>query len=213
MTDELIQKKWDEFCALLRSTRRRGINDLITWLEGTDFKIAPASTRYHNCFQGGLLDHSLNVLYLALEKKDFIKFFGIKKRSIILTCLLHDICKVNYYKTEQKWRKDEHNQWESYDQYGVDEAFPLGHAEKSIIIVQQFIKLDDLEVAMIRNHMGFAKDDPTNVSHLFSKYPEALLVHNADMEATFILESPDLQEDLKEKIHDGYGLKAPRKEN
>ena len=52
----------DEFIYLLKNTKRENIDKLIEWLEKeTDFFSAPASTKYHLNYEGGLLVHSLNV--------------------------------------------------------------------------------------------------------------------------------------------------------
>ncbi|MGM9543524.1 MAG: hydrolase [Romboutsia timonensis] len=197
-----INKLWEIYKSLLLSTKRKGINELITWLENSDFKIAPASTRYHNCFEGGLLAHSLNVYNEAVKQKDLIKLFNIPMDSIIITSLLHDICKVNYYKTEMRNVKV-NGQWVQEPFYLVDDMFPIGHAEKSIIIAQEFIKLTDVEVAMIRGHMGgFVSDQYFNVSALNNKYPEAIILQHADMVATYVLESEGMLEDFRERLQE-----------
>ncbi len=110
------------FIDLLKSTKREGIDKLIDFLEKTDFFTAPASTRFHSSYEGGLLQHSLNVydclLNLALAsdanpEKDLdffaagMKIDTVPKESIIIVALLHDLCKTNFYTTELRWRKDE----------------------------------------------------------------------------------------------------------
>lgn len=194
-----INSMWDIYKTLLESTKRKGINNLIKWLDNSDFKVAPASTRYHNCFEGGLLAHSLNVYNEAIRQKDLIKLFNIPMESIIIASLLHDICKVNYYCQELRNAKV-NGQWVQEPFYKVEDLFPVGHAEKSIIIAMNYIELTDVEVAMIRNHMGFSKDEPNQVSALFNKYPEALILHNADMIATYVLESEGMLENFREGL-------------
>lgn len=190
---------WNIFKTLLLSTKRKGIEDLIAWLDGSDFKVAPASTQYHSCHEGGLLEHSLNVYYESIKQKDLIKLFGLPNDSIIIASLLHDICKVNYYKVEMRNTKV-NGQWIQEPFYKVDDFFPIGHSEKSIIILQQFIKMNEVEIAMIRNHMGFSKGDINDVSNLFNKYPESLIIHTADLLATYVLESPGMLEDFKDNL-------------
>ena len=58
----------EKFIELLKSTNRPGIEDLISFLEKTDFFTAPASTRFHGSFEGGLVEHSLKV-YEILDYK------------------------------------------------------------------------------------------------------------------------------------------------
>lgn len=204
-----MNDRWEKVKQLLLSTKRQGIIELVNWLDGSDFKVAPASTQYHSNHEGGLLEHSLNVYNEALRQDNLIKLFSIPKDSIIITALLHDICKVNYYKVEMRNVKV-NGQWVQEPFYKVDDFFPIGHAEKSIIIAQQFIKLNEVEIAMIRNHMGFSQDRPENVSHLFNKYPESVIIHNADMIATFVLESPGMLEDFKEGLEAYNNIKISK---
>ena len=49
----------EEFLTLLRKVKREGIDDLINFLEKSDFFIAPASTRFHGNYEGGLAEHSM----------------------------------------------------------------------------------------------------------------------------------------------------------
>ncbi len=195
-----VSTMWKTFKELLLSTKRQNIDKLIDFLDKSDFKLAPASTRYHNCIEGGLLAHSLNVYYESVRQKDLIKLFNIPMDTIIITSLLHDICKTNYYTIEMRNVKV-NGAWVQQPYYGVDDLFPVGHAEKSIMMIMQLgIPLSDVEIAMIRNHMGFSKGEPNDVSNLFNKYPEALITHNADMIATYVIESPGLLKDFSDRL-------------
>ena len=191
---------WDIYKNLLLSTKRKGIENLIQWLDNSDFKVAPASTRYHGNHEGGLLEHSLNVYNECIRQKDLIKLFNIPQDTLIITSLLHDICKVNYYKMDVRNVK-KNGAWVQEPYYTVDDMFPMGHAEKSIIIAQQFIQLSDVEIAMIRAHMGgFVSDNYFSPSSVYNKYPEAIVLHNADLIATYVLESPGMLEEFKEHL-------------
>lgn len=191
---------WDIYKNLLLSTKRKGIQELVNWLDGSDFKVAPASTRYHSNHEGGLLEHSLNVYNECIRQKDLIKLFNIPQDTLIITSLLHDICKVNYYKMDVRNVK-KNGAWVQEPYYTVDDMFPMGHAEKSIIIAQQFIQLSDVEIAMIRAHMGgFVSDNYFTPSAVYNKYPEAIVLHNADLIATYVLESPGMLEEFKEHL-------------
>lgn len=195
--NNMIQNDWEIYKKLLLSTKRPGIENLVQWLDNSDFKVAPASTRYHSNYEGGLLKHSLNVYEECMRQKDLIKLFNVPKESIIITSLLHDICKVNYYKMEMRNVK-KNGAWVQEPYYTVEDMFPMGHGEKSIIIAQQYIQLTEVEIAMIRNHMGgFVDTSYFSSSNLFNKYPESLILHIADMKATYILESPGMLEDFK----------------
>lgn len=195
--NNMIQNDWEIYKKLLLSTKRPGIENLVQWLDNSDFKVAPASTRYHSNYEGGLLKHSLNVYEECMRQQDLIKLFNVPKESIIITSLLHDICKVNYYKMEMRNVK-KNGAWVQEPYYTVEDMFPMGHAEKSIIIAQQYIQLTEVEIAMIRNHMGgYVDTSYFSSSNLFNKYPESIILHIADMKATYILESPGMLEDFK----------------
>ena len=202
ITKNSIESMWKLYSDLLLSTKRPGMKELVNWLDNSDFKVAPASTKYHNCCEGGLLAHSINVYNEMMRHKDLIKLLNIPWDTLIITALLHDICKVNYYKIDTKNVK-KNGTWVQEPYYTVDDFFPIGHAEKSIITILEFIKLTDVEIAMIRNHMGsFVDNDYFKSSSLFNKYPESLLLHMADMRATYIVESPGMLEQFKEGLAD-----------
>lgn len=192
---------WEIFCNLLRQTKRPGIEELITYLDNSDFKVAPASTKFHGSYEGGLLEHSLNVYNECLNQHKLIELFNIQPDTLIITALLHDICKTNFYQMEMRNVK-ENGQWVQKEVYTVNDLFPIGHAEKSIIIAQQFIQLSDVEIAMIRGHMGgWVSDQYFNPSQLYDKYPEALILQIADMTATYVLESPGLLEEYRSNLN------------
>lgn len=202
MEDIQIFSLWETFKDLLKSTNREGIDTLLSWLDQSDFKFAPASTQYHNNIRGGLLAHSLDVYYHMHDFDNLIKFFDIPEESLIITALLHDICKVNCYKTDYRNTKDANGNWIKVPYYTWEEQEPLGHGDKSIMLMYEYaVKPTKIERAMIRNHMGFSNDeDARRVSHLFSKCPQALVLHYADELATFVTESKDLQSRFREKL-------------
>lgn len=205
MKDEDIQKLWQEYIGLLRNTKRQGIENLIQWLDVTDFKYAPASTQYHSAFRGGLLKHSLNVYYAMHDFDVWLKFMEIPEDTIIITSLLHDICKIDSYIESTRNVKDETGQWKTVPYFQYDELRPWGHGEKSIILIMQHgVMLNDVEISMIRNHMGFtANDDERRVSKLFRICPQSVILHCADLEATMMLESYDGPQRFVEKLKSG----------
>lgn len=179
----------ERFKALCLSTNREGILELLNWLEDSDFYSAPASTRFHGAYQGGLLQHSLNV-YEELNRLLSIYNFNIAKDSIVITSLLHDLCKVNLYSTEKRNRKNSDGKWESYDCYTYDEKFCFGgHGSKSVFLLQNFIKLLPEEAVAINCHMGAWEEGMSkSVGSAYEQFPLAWLLHVADEAATFILE-------------------------
>ena len=200
MEDNEIEVLWNDFVRLLRSTKREGIEELITWLDNSDFKYAPASTKYHNAKRGGLLQHSLNVYYIMLDLKPLTGFLEIPEDTMIITGLLHDICKTYYYVTDYRNTKNPEGEWVRVPYYTVKDSFPYGHGEKSVSLAQNFIKLTSKEKMMIRYHMAFSRDEASEVSQAYSLFPECLLVSFSDQISTYIMESNEIREDIQAKL-------------
>lgn len=177
----------NEFLDLLKTVNRDGVENLIAFLEKTDFFTAPASTKFHNAFEGGLLSHSLNV-YKALKELTHNQW---SEETLIIVGLLHDVCKVNLYKVDYRNKKNENGEWVKEPYYTSDDLMPLGHGEKSVMILSEFIKLTKEELYAIRWHMGGyePKENYTYISKTYEKYPLAVYTHMADLMATYILEN------------------------
>lgn len=193
---------------MLLSTKRDGIEALLDFIRKSDFYKAPASTKFHSCHEGGLLEHSLNVANCLLRKFDDTlwteKLTGISKESAILCALLHDFCKANFYEGEFKNKKvysengkkiDSNGRydWVSVPGYAVNDTHPLGHGEGSVIMLQQYIRLKPVELYGIRWHMAFTepKDHYNTLCAAIMKYPFILALHEADLEATYLLEKEE----------------------
>lgn len=172
--------------------------ELINYIEKTDYFEAPASTKFHGNYEGGLAEHSLNVYQLFCEKNERYKL-GISDESAIIAALLHDLCKVNVYHKAIKNVKEGNkiNQygktvanWVEKEVYEFDDPFPIGHGEKSVIMLQHFIHLEKNEMLMIRWHMGTTEQtcDSRAVYKAFELCPAALALHTADFEASAFLE-------------------------
>jgi hypothetical protein len=132
---------------LLIGTGREGMDQLVEWLVKEGFFEAPASTKYHGVYEGGLAQHSLNVLE-RLSVMAAAYGMDVPRESLVIACLLHDVCKVGAYVAlpnddcrlpiEYRWNKEQ----------------PKGHAALSIKRIQKFIKLTEIEELMIKFHMG-----------------------------------------------------------
>lgn len=180
----------DEFLKIYQDKiHRDGADKLLAWLEKSDFFSAPASSKYHLSREGGLCDHSVNVynrLVKATAGMEIINPTGVGIRESFAVCgLLHDVCKVNHYKLEQRNAKDAAGNWIRVPFYAVDDQLPYGHGEKSAYIVGGFMRLTRDEAMAIRWHMGGAGNSE-NAAPAFEKYSLALMLHIADMEATFL---------------------------
>ena len=209
-----IEENIEKFEKLLSTVRRDGVEKLLHYIQkNTDFYKAPASTKFHLACAGGLLQHSLNVYECLIAKressvwKDVLK--DIPDESLIIIALLHDLCKANFYTEGTKnqktydpekvaaaeaWQRKRDAQgdfiWETVKTYQVDDKLPLGHGEKSVMLIQCYIRLTMQEVMAIRWHMGFseAKENWNMLGSAMEKYPIVLAIHEADLEASKLLE-------------------------
>lgn len=177
----------------LANIHRDGAEKLLDYLQNSDFFTTPASARFHLAEPGGLCQHSLNVFkrLKALVQQEYGKEYAktISDETIAICGLLHDVCKVNYYVADTRNVK-EGNEWVKKPYYRVEEKFPYGHGEKSVFIVSRYIKLTAEEAMAINWHMGGfderVKGGSGALSEAFAKYKLALLLHVADIEATYL---------------------------
>lgn len=196
MTQRTTEEIKEEFIGIYSGNiHREGSDKLLDYLiNKSDFFTAPASTRFHNSFEGGLALHSLNVYhclkdYLSREKVQ--NDYGLKysEETIAIAALLHDICKTNVYVRDFRNVKNEQGQWERVPTYRYEDKLPYGHGEKSVYMISGFMKLTRDEAMAIRWHMGFSgTEDNNTVSSAMEKYPLILAVSTADMEASVFME-------------------------
>lgn len=187
----------NEFIEIYKNNiHREGSEKLLEYLlsDKSDFFIAPASTRFHGSHEGGLLEHSLNVYhclvdYLARPRAKEIYKMEYSAESIALCALLHDICKMNFYKVDYRNAKNDRGEWEKVPYYTIDDRLPYGHGEKSVYIISGYMRLTREEAFAIRYHMGFSGiEDKNNIGKTFEMFPLAFALSVADMEATYYLE-------------------------
>lgn len=186
----------EDFIAIYKEhIHREGADKLLEYLTSpqSDFFIAPASTRFHGSYAEGLVEHSLNVYYclkdyLARPRAKEVYKMEYSEETIAIVALLHDICKINCYKAGKRNVKV-NGKWESVDTFEFDDQLPYGHGEKSVYIINGFIRLTREEAFAIRYHMGFSNNDhPNSIGYTFEHYPIAFALSTADMEATYFLE-------------------------
>lgn len=177
---------------------RDGADKLLEFLEKSDFFTAPASTRYHGAYEGGLLRHSLNVYeclteYLARERVRQKYELNVSEETAAIVALLHDICKVNFYTVSMRNAKnDQTGQWEKVPYYSINDRLPYGHGEKSVYMVSGFMRLTREEAMAIRWHMGFSGiEDKNTIGKALEMYPLAFALSVADMEASYFLEGTE----------------------
>ena len=178
----------EEYINLLKGIDREGMDKLIEFLENSDFFTAPASTRYHGAWEGGLLAHSMKVYEILKHKaKNNIMNMEFAEDTLIIIGLLHDICKVNFYKVDYRNAKNERGEWEKVPYYTIDDTIPYGHGEKSVMMLTEYIKLTSEEKYAIRWHMGFSepKEVYNSLGAAYKRYPLALLLNEADLESSY----------------------------
>ena len=189
----------DEFLEIYRANIHRECAEaLLDYLENkSDFFTAPASTRYHGAYAGGLCDHSVNVYHCLrdyLSRARVQELYGLEysEETVALVALLHDVCKVGCYKSGTRNVKGSDGKWTAVPTFFFDDPLPYGHGEKSVYIVNGFLRLTREEAMAIRWHMGFSGgEDKGLVGQAFQKYPLAFALATADMEATYFLEQEE----------------------
>jgi hypothetical protein len=176
--------------------KRMGSLSFREWLLSTDFFTAPASTRFHGNFDGGLCLHSLNVfrelIRLFKAYPEISQKYNISAETLAIISLLHDVCKANcYVPSFRNVKNDETGKWEKKPWYEFDEKTPIGgHGAKSVYLISQHMKLSEQEAAAIMCHMGSYEFSEMygNVSKAYKTYPIAWLLHVADESASYIIE-------------------------
>ncbi len=178
------------------SIKRAGADKMWEYLtsSASDFFVAPASARFHGAYEGGLAEHSLNVYdclcdYVNRERAKSLYNMNFSEETLAIVSLLHDVCKINCYKPGFRNVKDETGTWIKVPTYEFSDEMPYGHGEKSVYIINGYMRLSREEAFAIRYHMGFSGvEDARSVGQAFEMYPLAFALSVADMEATYYIE-------------------------
>lgn len=188
----------EQFIAIYKENiHREGADKLLDYLQSKscDFFTAPASTKFHCSYEGGLCEHSINVykcLKSYLESDRVKNGFGLEysDESIAIASLLHDVCKTNTYTVSQRnVKNDKTGQWEKVPYYDYNDTLPYGHGEKSVYIISGFMRLAREEAMAIRWHMGFSGEENVKlIGNALRAYPLALALNIADCEASSFVE-------------------------
>lgn len=189
MTPIEMQTNKEEFLRLFReNVKREGSEELLKWMEKTDFFTAPASSKYHNACEGGLCAHSLSVYHTLIEKHYSEETDDIE--SFTIASLLHDLCKAEFYKVSTRNVKNEDTgKWEKVPYFAIEDKFPYGHGEKSVFLIERKMRLKLEEAMAIRWHMGGFDDSAGySISLAYEKYPLAVKLHLSDLESTYLRE-------------------------
>ena len=181
----------EEFISIYtQNITREGSQKLLAWLDTTDFYTAPASTKFHCACESGLVMHSLNV-YKAMRERWVDE--GDSEESFAICALLHDVCKAQFYKVSSRNVKNpDTGRWEAQPYFSIDDQFPFGHGEKSVFLIERFLRLKPSEAVAIRWHMGgfddAARGGSFSISQAYEKYPLAVKLHLADVYSTYLKE-------------------------
>lgn len=187
----------DRFIELYQDkVKREGADAMLEYLlsKSSDFFTAPASARFHGSYPGGLVEHSLNVYeclvdYLSRPRTSERYRMEFSPETVAVVALLHDVCKINCYQPGTRNVKDEQGVWHSVPSYTYDDKLPYGHGEKSVYIINGYMRLSREEAFAVRYHMGFSGiEDKNSIGAAFEMYPLAFALSVADMEATYYLE-------------------------
>lgn len=193
----LMDKKEIDYCKefekiFASKIKREGSKELLAWLKSTDFFTAPASTRFHGNFRGGLAEHCVRAYERFVRFCEFefgVAFVKENAESLAVIALLHDVCKVDYYTVELRNVKVD-GAWVQKPYYAIEDGLPYGHGEKSVYMVTGFMKLTREEAMAINWHMGAfdarAKENSRTLNQAFEKFPLALVFHMADIGASYL---------------------------
>ena len=182
----------EEFEEIFRSkVTREGSAAFLEWLSKTDFFTAPASTKFHCACPCGLVQHSVSVYRTMMER--YFDPETDSEESFAICGLLHDVCKAQFYKEGTRNVKNEQTgAWEKKPYYMTEDSFPYGHGEKSVFLIERFLRLKTSEAIAIRWHMGgfddAARGGSFAISQAYDRYPLAVKLHLADLESTYLRE-------------------------
>ena len=207
MTNEKIEQEQANKLAQIKAEfveiftthiKRDGAKELLDFILLTDFFTAPASTRFHSAYAGGLAEHSIKVYkrLLMLVQNEYGENWQetISAESVAICGLLHDVCKINTYKVEMRNTKED-GVWVQKPYYTTDDPMPYGHGEKSVYMINGFMRLTREEAMAINWHMGpydmRVKGGSFALSDVFYLYPTAMLMYMADLQAAYLDETTE----------------------
>ena len=149
------------------------------WLVTHGFFTAPASTKYHGDYPGGLYEHSRGVYKRLSKLTQDNELRWYRKESPFIVGMFHDLCKIDQYvpTTETDKISYEYNK----------NTIIKGHGSKSVILLSQFMILTEEEMLCIRYHMGaYEKEEWSEFDMAVRQYENVLWTHQADQLASKI---------------------------
>lgn len=201
LSDFEIKQNEDDFLHTLSLIEREDADTdgLYKFLESTDFFTAPASTKYHANFKGGLCWHSLHVYLNLCKLADTFAPNKFSPDTLRIVALFHDLSKADYYKVEERnvntGKKDFSGKtiWEKEPYYALRDSkqrlLMRDHEVNSYFLLSKYIKLTDEEAAAIMNHhggWGLDSFKAGEISAIYEKYALAVLLHIADLLSVYV---------------------------
>ena len=165
-----------------------------TYLMENGFFHAPASTKYHGAYEGGLFDHSLMVMntLVDLSAKNGLKWRRVESPFIV--GMFHDLCKIDQYRHPVTGHIEEFNGGCTpiYDEQAWEynpNTLVKGHGDKSVILLSQHMTLTEEESMCILYHMGAFTDKEhwRSFTDAVHKFPNVLWTHHAGMIASHVV--------------------------
>lgn len=167
---------------LLFDTLMRDIIDeeFRQYLIDNGFFTAPASTKFHGSYEGGLFDHSFNVAMSLLELTTKLDLTWSRLTSPLIVGMFHDLCKIDQYLFNAETKT---YIWSNSQKL-------LGHGDKSVKLLLEHMELTQEEINCIEQHMGAFtnKEEWSRYTTAIQSYPNVLYTHMADMIASHIIE-------------------------
>lgn len=186
-----IMERYD-YLKTLVTHRKTQFKSLLNFMENeTSWLTSPASTRFHLCKEGGLLEHSVNVAETLLKIK-VVLAPDISDESCVLVAFLHDLGKVGMPGNPQYIVN---HPTEKQKRYGFKPEYPyrfnndltyLSVPVRSLYLSMKHIDLTEEEVQAIIYHDGQYVED--NRSSAKNEEPLTLLLQYADTWSGFVLE-------------------------
>ena len=168
-------------------------DDFSDWLADKGFFLAPASTKYHSNHEGGLFDHSFEVMGCLMEMTAKLDLEWQRKESPVIVGMFHDLCKIDEYvkvvdEEGQVMMGTGEVKGEIAHFEHASDVLLKGHGDKSIMLLSQFMTLTEEEILCIRYHMGaYNRDDLDGYDKAIRKYETVLWTHTADMYVSKVL--------------------------
>jgi len=189
----MIEQAQERFDIMVDFTKRNGVPlitvDMMDWLTANGFFTAPASTKFHGNYEGGLFDHSLAVARSLVEMTERNGLIWQKGRSPFIVGMFHDLCKIDQYRNSMSGILANGVEMVNPDawEYNPDTLLK-GHGDKSVMLLSQFFTLTEEEILCIRYHMGafVEKEEWRDYTRAVNIYPNVLWTHQADMLASHV---------------------------